>query len=205
MKKQNKKFTKQENHWLQSDLLIELSTIEDLKFNWKIEEAIKRLNEILYEDPWNVFAVEELADCQLRIWDDKKALKTAKFALQLNSQSYTWNYLAWFILWKHWKNKEAVKYLTEANKIQKNNPEILRCLWWSTLMWWLPAKWIILLERARNISPEDVTILNDLAVAYIQTGEVDEWVNIIEEIQNISPWDERATHTMNFLRKEKII
>lgn len=190
--------------WISQEQIEILDKAENEKHNWNYEEAINLLNKVLYEDPWCVPALEELSDCQLSIWDDKKALKTAEFILTLSEKSYTANYLIWFILWKFSKFKQSIKYLLEANKLRPNNPEVLRCYWWSLFMSWEKTKWISLIERAKNLMPNDTQILNDLAVCMIETWSITKWIDLISDIQEIDPWNKRAAHTLSFLQKNII-
>lgn len=178
-----------------------LDKAETDKLNWNPEPAIEILNEILYEDPWCVPALEELADCQLLTWQDEKSFKTANFILELDENNYTAHYLLWFILSKKTNFKESVNYLEEANKLRPNNPEVLRCYWWSLFMDKQHWKWISLLERARNLLPNDTQILNDLAVCMIETWSVSKWIDLLSEVQEIDPSNQRAAHTLWFLQK----
>ena len=200
LNKNQKKIFKS-NLWLSFEQLSLLNKAEDKKFNKDYKWAIEILNEVLYDDPWCVPALEELSDNQLSLWENEKALNTAKFILSLDNKSYTANYLAWFISSRINNHKDGVKYLWAANKLRPNNPEVLRCYWWSLFMSGETWKWIALLERARNLFSNDTQILNDLAVCMIETWNVEKWIDLLSEIQDIDPWNKRAEHTLMFLEK----
>jgi len=200
----NKKIYSDE-FWLSQEQMQVLDKAEDEKLNWNLEAAMEILNEVLYEDPWCVPALEEIADCQLLSWQDDKSFKTAEFILELDENNYTAHYLLWFIYWKKTKFKESIKYLEEANKFRPNNPEVLRCYWWSLFMNKQRSKWVALLERARNLMPNDTQILNDLAVCMIETWNVSKWIDLLSEVQEIDPLNQRAIHTLWFIQKNVLI
>ena len=50
---------------------------------------------------------------------------------------------------------EAIKLLEKSNSILWNNAEVLRNLGWAYTISWESEKWIMILKRALNISPDD--------------------------------------------------
>lgn len=156
--------------------------VEDLKAERKFEEAIKMLEEniVKYHEDYRLY--EELSDIYLYNWNITKSLKAVNFALWLNNESATWNYLKWFILLTKEKFEEAIEYLEKSNKLLWNNPEVLRNLWWAYNMIWEKDKWISILKRALTISPDDVLITEDLAMALIWNWDVSEWNNLLIQI-----------------------
>lgn len=187
--------------WLSHSQLLLLEEAENRKFDKDPKWAIEILNKVLYDDPWCIPALEELADNQLSLWEDEKSLNTANFILSLDKKSYTANYLAWFILSKKNKHKDSVKFLWAANELRPNNPEVLRSYWWSLFMSWEIWKWIALIERARNLLWNDTQILNDLAVCMIETWNIEKWIDLLSEVQDIDPWNKRTERTLAFLKK----
>jgi tetratricopeptide (TPR) repeat protein len=189
-----------DEHWVSHEQMQILEQAEIKKYEWNPKWAMELLNEILYDNPWCIPALEEIADCQLTIWEDEKALKTAQFINSLTTKSYTSYYLTWFIMWKNKNFKESIKFLQQANKLNPNNPEVLRCYGWSLFMLWETWKWISLIERAKNLLSDDTQILNDLAVCKIQTWKIEEWIQLLSDVQEIDPWNQRANHTISFLK-----
>lgn len=146
--------------------------IEKLKIDKKFKEAIDLLEGSIgkYADDYRLY--EELADIYLYMWDTTKAMKAVNFALNLNTESATGNYLKWFLLLSQDKVLEALKYLEVSNTIMGNNAEVLRNLGWAYTMLGQSEKGIIILKRALNISPEDELITEDLAMALIGAGDI---------------------------------
>lgn len=146
--------------------------VEDLKAQKNFKKAISQLQKALvkYSDDYRLY--EELADIYLYISDFNKAMSALDFALTLNPKSATGSYLKWFILLWQDEVTEAVWYLEESNKLFWNNAEVLRNLWWAYTMIGQQERWITILKRALNISPEDELITEDLAMALIGTGDI---------------------------------
>ena len=146
--------------------------VENLKAQKKFTDAISELQKALvkYSDDYRLY--EELADIYLYISDHSKAMSALDFALTLNSNSATGNYLKGFILLGEDKVSEAITYLEISNKLFGNNAEVLRNLGWAYTMSGKQERGITILKRALNISPEDELITEDLAMALIGTGDV---------------------------------
>jgi len=158
-----------------------IQEVEKLKWEKKFNEAIKKLE--IWLSKYNDYRIyEEIADIYLYQWKHSKALKAVNFALKINKDSATWNYLKWFILLSKNKTKEAIKYLELSNSLMPNNSEVLRNLWWAYSMTWEWNKWIYILKRALNISPNDELIIEDLAMALIWAWKLKEWNNLLEKI-----------------------
>lgn len=152
-----------------------IQEIEKLKNSWNYEEA-KRLTQkhlLSYTDDYRLY--EELADIHLFEWDIDKASNAMSFAQNLNPESATWLYLAWYINLSKWNFRLGVEQLEKANLLFPNNPEILRNLWWWYTMSGKTAKWITILKRALNISPEDILIMEDLWVALMWDWQTELW------------------------------
>lgn len=156
--------------------------IESLKQEQKYKDAIALLEDSLVKYNSDYRLYEELADIYLYKWELTKAMKSINFALDLNPDSATWNYLKWFILLSKDKVAEAIKFLEKSNSIIWNNSEVLRNLWWAYTMAWNTDKWITILKRALVISPDDELITEDLAMALIWIWEISEWNWLLKKI-----------------------
>jgi len=161
------------------DIIIE---VENLKIEQRYKESIKILEEAIIKYNWDYRLYEELTDIYLYMWDLSKWLKSVNFALSLNPESATWNYLKWFLLLSKDKIDESIKYLEKSNKLLANNAEVLRNLWWAYTMKWEIDKWILILKRALNINPNDELITEDLAMALIWNWSINEWNNLLQKI-----------------------
>jgi len=159
-----------------------IDEIEDLKIQKKYNKAIESTQKALmkYDNDYRLY--EELADIYLYLWQLEKALKAIEFSLKINSESATWFYLKWFILLSLNKLEDSIKYLKKSNLLMPNNSEVLRNLWWAYNMTWKQVKWLSILRRALNISPNDFLIKEDLAMALIWSWEISEWNKMLESI-----------------------
>lgn len=173
-----------------------LEESENCKLEWKYEKALEIAQKIVVEDAECIPALEEIADNLLSLNKIKESEKTIKYIFTLTDDSYTANYIYWFLLSKKWMFHESVMYLDKANKLRQNNAEILRCLWWSLFMASDKKRWLLILERARNLFPSDVMILCDLAVCYLDLHEDEKAINTLIKASEIDPNDERVIKTM---------
>lgn len=156
--------------------------IEELKNEQKFNDAIKLLENSLIKYNQDYRLYEELADIYLFQWELKKGLKSVNFALSINPESATWNYLKWFILLSQDEVRDAVICLEKSNKVLSNNSEVLRNLGWAYSMLWNTQRGITILKRALAITPNDNLIIEDLAMALIWAWEVNEWNSLLKQI-----------------------
>lgn len=156
--------------------------IEKMKSEKKYDDAINLVQNSLkkYNDDYRLY--EELADIYLFLGKLEKALKAINFAIELNKDSATWNYLKWFISLAKNNPKEALIFLEKSNSVMPNNSEVLRNLWWAYNMVGETARWIMILKRALNIAPNDPLITEDLAMALIWVWDLKEWNSLLEKI-----------------------
>lgn len=147
--------------------------VEKLKSEKKYKEALDILQEALKtkNDDYRIY--EEIADIYIYEWKIQKAKKAIEYAIKLNPDSSTWNYLKGFILLTSNKIEDAIFYLEKSNSLIWNNAEVLRNLWWAYSMLWDLKRWIIILKRALNIMPNDPLIIEDLAMSLLQTWDIE--------------------------------
>ena len=159
-----------------------INEVENLKSQTKYNEALKLLENHIssYNNDYRLY--EEIADIYLYEWKNIKAKKAVDFALKINPESPTWNYLKWFILLANNKVLESVEFLEKSNELMPNNAEVLRNLWWAYCSLWEEIKWIFILKRSLNLSPWDELILEDLAMALITNWNIKEWNSILTKI-----------------------
>lgn len=191
-------------HQYSDEILLKLEESENYKLEWNFQKALEVAQSILYVDPACVPALEEVADNYLSLWKINESKKAAEFALDLDQNSYTANYIIWFILSKESKFKDSVGYLEVANSIRPNNAEIIRCLWWSLFMSWDRERWVVVLERAKNLFPDDVMILCDLAVCYIESKKFSQASDLLTKAAQIDPNDERVISSIKFIDSIKV-
>jgi tetratricopeptide (TPR) repeat protein len=112
----------------------------------------------------------------------QKAQKAIDFALNINPESATGNYLKGFILLSKNKVIDSLLYLEKSNKLMPNNSEVLRNLGWAYHLTGNSLRGIVILKRALIISPDDRLISEDLAMALIGSGEIVEGNAILKKI-----------------------
>jgi len=159
-----------------------LKQVESLKAEQKFPEAIKELENMITKVNDNHRLYEELGDIYIFTGKFKKAEKAVDFALSINSDSPTWNYLKGFILLTKKKITQSIVYLEKSNKLLPNNAEVLRNLGWAYNLDKQVKKWIYILKRALNIAPKDKLIMEDLAMALIASWRVEDWNHILSQI-----------------------
>ncbi|MDD4151169.1 MAG: tetratricopeptide repeat protein [Candidatus Gracilibacteria bacterium] len=159
-----------------------IQDIEKLKGEKKYDESISLAETALTRYNTDYRLYEELADIYLFLGKLEKATKAVNFALELNSDSATGNYLKGFICLSRNKAKDAISYLEKSNSLMLNNAEVLRNLGWAYNMVGETTRGISILKRALNISPNDPLITEDLAMALIGIGEITEGNALLEKI-----------------------
>lgn len=165
------------------DLLRNLiQEVETLKWKKMFSEAIKLLQDSIpkYNDDYRLY--EEIADIYLYEGKMQKAQKAIDFALNINPESATGNYLKGFILLSKNKFFESINFLEKSNTFMPNNSEVLRNLWWAYHLTGQSQRGIAILKRALIISPEDKLISEDLAMALIGSGEIHSGNEILKRI-----------------------
>lgn len=156
--------------------------IEQLKLKQDFEAAISLIEKTIVAHSSDYRLYEEMADIYLYCWKLDKALKAVDFALELNDQSATGNYLKGFILLSMDQVQAAIKFLEASNGLMANNAEVLRNLGWAYTIIGSHQKWIAILKRALNISPDDILIVEDLAMALIGLWEIQSGNTLLEKI-----------------------
>ncbi len=156
--------------------------VEALKSQNKYKEALEKLESIAikYSDDYRVY--EEISDIYMFLWEYQKAIKAVNYALEINPESATGNYLKWFILLSDGSIDEAIVLLEKSNILMPNNAEVLRNLGWSYHVLGQTSRGISILKRALNLSPNDELITEDLAMALIGTGDVSTGNELLKKI-----------------------
>lgn len=160
--------------------------IDQLKTEWRYDEAVKAIQTNLFKNSEDYKMYEELADCYIYLGDMEKALTAVNFALTLNKDSATWNYLKGFICLSENKVKKAIAYLEKSNNLITNNAEVLRNLGWAYNLDWQIERSIYVLKRALNLAPRDYLIVEDLAMTLIWAWETNEWKSLLKSIWKLS-------------------
>lgn len=151
-----------------------IDEIERLKSQKRYSEARAMLEWAIakYNDRYELY--EELADVYIYEGEYKKAEKALKYAETMEPGSSTGLYLRGYIALIKNDFHNAIASLEESNLKTPNNPEVLRNLGWAYTMIGDVKKWVILLERALTIAPDDILIMEDLGVALLTQWKIQE-------------------------------
>lgn len=169
-----------------------LKQAEELKFEARHNEALDVLEEVLVLDPDNVPALEEIADNELSLEQYDRAEKAAKRAITLDKESFDGFYIVGFVASVREDWAASSDALKAANKIEPNNPEILRCLGWSLFSGGKSVEGIVTLERALNLEEANPLILCDLGVVYLKMKEYAKARSLLERALEIDPTNIRV-------------
>ncbi len=146
-----------------------LDEIENLKREWKFDEALKKVNKILVKDPTNEEALLQVADIEYRRWELDKATKAIDFFNDRNQkQDVMWLYVKWVLEMDKNKRYTAKQYFKQALKLSKlENPEIIRCYWLCEYWYWNREKWLDFLEQAFEQNKLDAEIIYNMIELYL--------------------------------------
>ncbi len=169
-----------------------LKEADRLKMNGNHEDAIKLCQKAIFSDLDCTEAYEEIGDNYLSLKKYDKAQKALEYAVKLNPGSANGHYLLGFLYSCMGKWHQSIDNLEKADGIERNHPEILRCLGWSYFHSGHRKKGLIVMERALNLNPNDCLILSDLAVCYLHEKNFDKTVVLLEQAIKIEPTNEKV-------------
>jgi Tfp pilus assembly protein PilF len=178
-----------------------LAQAEQLKFEARHAEALKILEQLLSQDPENVTALEEVADNELSLGNYARAGTAAERVLKIQPQSFSAHYICGFIASQKEDWKDSVESLKTANKIEQNNPEILRCLGWSLFNSGQQLQGMVTLERALNLEDQNPLILCDLGVVYLRAKNFPKCKALLKRALDLDPENERAGECLEMVER----
>ncbi len=164
-----------------------LEQAEQLKLESRHEEALVLLEGILAKDPNNITALEEIADNELSLERYDRAEVAAKHAVVLDANRFDSHYVLGFIASVREEWERSISSLKIANRLEPNNPEILRCLGWSLFSAGHTVEGVVTLERALNLESHNPLILCDLGVVYLKMKEFPKARALLERALEIDP------------------
>ena len=147
-----------------------IDEIDTLKAEWRYEEALKKVNNLLVHDPSNDEALFQVADIEYRRWEIWKAEKPIDFLLHRKDKDPMAWYIKWVLEMEKTNRKLAKKHLKKAlSFIESENPEIVRCYWLCEYRSWNREKGFACLQRALEINKNDAeVILNLIEVSLLE-------------------------------------
>lgn len=178
-----------------------LKRAEELKFEARHEEAIILLEQILMADPDCAEALEEIADNELSLGRYDRAELAAKQVLALDTESCNAHYILGFIASQDERWTDSVRELKEANRLEANDPEILRCLGWSLFSSGESIPGLVTLERALNLDDQNPLILCDLGVVCLKMKQFAKAISLLQRALEIDPMSDRAKECLDMARR----
>ncbi len=178
-----------------------LEKAEQLKFEARHADALVLLEHILATDPDNVTALEEVADNELSLGNFDRAETAAERVLAITKDSYTAYYIRGFIASHREEWTRSIEDLKIANKLEQNNPEILRCLGWSLFNARESVQGTVTLERALNLEEQNPLILCDLGVVYLKLKDYSKSKALLQRALDIDPKNERAEECLRMVER----
>lgn len=151
-----------------------IDQVERLKNQKRYTEARDMIEWAISRYPNRCELYEELADIYIYEGEYLKAKKALDYIETLESSSPTSMYLRWYMALVQNDFVGAIQHLESSNEHNPNNSEVLRNLGWAYTMVGEVKKWIILLERALTIAPDDILIMEDLWVALLTQWKIRE-------------------------------
>lgn len=174
---------------------------EQLKFDGRYTEALSLLEELLVSDPENVTALEELADNELSLGQYERARTAAHRALALDPKSFAAHYILGFVA-SHFEDwATSIQELKIANTLDRNNPEILRCLGWSLFSSGKMIEGMVTLERALNLEEQNPLILCDLGVVYLQSKNFQKSKLLLRRALDLDPKSIRVRECLDMVER----
>jgi tetratricopeptide (TPR) repeat protein len=177
-----------------------MTEAERQKTKGEHEAAIKICEQIVCNDLDFAEAYEEIGDNYLSLKKYPEARKALERAVGLNPMSANANYLLGFVYSSLGMWKDSIFYLEKADKIEPNHPEILRCIGWSMFHDGHKNRGIILLERALTLKNDDVLILSDLGICYLNEKKFKRAGELFEKILHIEPSNLKAKECLSAVR-----
>lgn len=105
-----------------------MEEIEQLKEEWKLDDALELVNQMLAENPKNKDALYQVADIMYRKGEILKAEKPINFLLDQEHDDAMSRYIKWVLEMEKTNRSEAKSYLKKAmNILDDDNPEMMRC------------------------------------------------------------------------------
>ena len=146
-----------------------IDEIEELKELGKFDEAIKKVNSILFKDPTNESALLQVTDIQYRKWEISKASKAIDFLnAKKNNNDPLCLYIKWVLEMEKNHRLDAKKYLQKAIELTKaENHEIIRCYWLCEYRYGNREKWLNLIKDSFNMNNKDAEVVYNLIELYI--------------------------------------
>lgn len=181
-------------------VLAMLEQAEELKTKGEFDRSIHLLEQLIMAEPTCAEAYEEIGDNYLSMRQLDKSRLALEHAVKMNDDSANAHYLLGFLasLQQDWNT--SVQNLERADKLFPNHPEILRCLGWSLFNNSRVAQGIAVLERSNILNPDDMNIMCDLGVCYMNASKYSQAAKYFEKVIAQDPHSDQAKECAQFLQ-----
>lgn len=154
-----------------------LDEIDRLAEEWKYDEAVKMINDILARDPKNEQALLMITDILYRQGNMDWADKAVSFLNHMKKDDPLGFYVKWLLEMERNNWKDARQYLKKAMELTKGeNHEIVRCYWLSEYWYWNREKWREFLKKAfRQDSLDAEVVYNIIQLAILDEDYWESW------------------------------
>lgn len=149
-----------------------IDAIEQLKNEWKMDEALEKANGLLMQNPSNKLALYQIADIEYRKGEIARAEKPVDFLLWDDDKDPMGLYIKWVLAMEKTDWATAKKVFKQIlRNLEEENPEIMRCLGLSEYRSWNREKGIGQLEKALEANSKDAEIIINLIEVMIMQEE----------------------------------
>ena len=160
--------------YIPEEILDEISQLAD---EWKYNEAIDMVNNILARDPKNEQALLMITDILYRQGDMEWADKAVSFLNSTKKDDPLWLYVKGLLEMERNNWKDARSYLKKAMQLTNSeNHEIVRCYWLSEYRYWNREKGRELLKKAFKQNSLDAELIyNIIQLAILDEDYLESW------------------------------
>ncbi|MCF7834607.1 hypothetical protein K9M48_00930 [Candidatus Gracilibacteria bacterium] len=194
-----------------------IDEIEKLKELGKFDDAINKINSILFRDPNNEEALLQVADIQYRKGEISKAGKAIDFLnAKKNNEDPLGLYIKGILEMEKNHRLEAKKYLQKALELTKaENHEIMRCYGLCEYRYGNREKGLGLLKDSFTLNNKDAEVIYNLIELYILERKYSKAKSMIEyyyrnhgKLQTIDKeityYDKKITLLERFIKTQAI-
>jgi tetratricopeptide (TPR) repeat protein len=178
-----------------------LARASQMKEAGRYRDAIDLIEEIILQEPENIRAFEELADAELSEGNYERADTAASRAIALAPDHFSAHYVRGIVagIGEDWD--ASLAFLRQANALEQNHPEILRCLGWSLFNAGKSVEGVVTLERALNLDEGNPLILCDLGVVYLRLEEFEKSKSLLRRALDQDPSNDRVKECLDIVRR----
>jgi len=137
-----------------------IAKIEQLKDEWKLDDALRLANQLLAKDPTSKEALIQVADIEYRRGEIGRAEKPIDFLLKGAKEDAMSYYIKWVLQMEKTNWQQAKWFFQKAlGLLEEENPEIMRCYGLCEYWLWHREDGMNYLLRAYEANWKDAEII----------------------------------------------